>query len=202
VSKQSFHTNKQLIRVAVLIYSLLAFIVGENRPIVAGQKAPNTSSGWETIYFQGINERARIGNLGKLRAATLGKSDLELRVWIGFGPVALKGFVINRRGAAWSATYLRSISPSVARSEYQKKLGPPKSGWESFWERLIEQGVLRLPGSPKSDWVDGESIVVEMKTAGKYRTYMYDHPQHQDSPEASKIIAIVETIRNEFDIPK
>ena len=157
---------------------------------------------WEAIYFREINERARLAKLRDLRTAVLRNNDLELRLWIGFGPVALKGFVLKRRGSTWSATYLRSINRSVARNDYQKILAAPKSGWEGLWKRLDDNGVLTLPGAIESGVLDGESFVVEIKTGGSYRTYMYDNPEAKRSPEGRNIIEIVQTIRDEFDVPR
>lgn len=157
---------------------------------------------WETIFFREINERARLAKLTDLRSTLLKNNDLELRVWIGFGPVALKGFVLKRRNSIWSATYLRSINRFVARNDYQKILAAPKSGWEALWKRLENHGVLTLPGASESGVQDGESFVVEIKTASSYRTYMYDNPVANGSPEGRNIIEIVQTIRDEFDVPR
>ena len=105
---------------------------------------------WKPFFFREINERARLAKLKDLRTAVLRNNDLELRLWIGFGPVALKGFVLKRRGSTWSAAYLRSINRSVARNDYQKILAGPKSGWEGLWKRLDDNGVLTLPGAIES----------------------------------------------------
>ncbi len=191
-----------------LILPMVALPPVERLPTIAAQRTDRGNSSvhndrWEVFSFREINKRARLAKLKDLRAVVLrNNDDLELRVWIGFGPAALKGFVINRRGSTWSATYLRSINRFVARNDYQKILAAPKSGWEGLWKRLDNNGVVTLPGAPESGVQDGESFVVEIKTGSSYRTYMYNNPVAKKSPEGRNIIEIVQIIRDEFDIPR
>ena len=134
---------------------LLALPPLDRVPTISGQRrdmgdSSDYNNRWKPFFFREINERARLAKLKDLRTAVLRNYDLELRLWIGFGPVALKGFVLKRRGSTWSATYLRSINRSVARNDYQKILAGPKSGWEGLWKRLDDNGVLTLPGATES----------------------------------------------------
>lgn len=161
---------------------------------------------WEPIFFKEINRRARLAKLSDLRRANLSKDDIELRVWIGFGLIPLEGFIIKKRHGQWSALLLRSISPHLARHDYQQTLLAPKSGWEPFWQRLIEKGVLTLPDSIELEGgvtvPDGESFVVETNTGGSYRTYLYSNPHLQKWPEARTITEIVQSLLDEFGIPR
>jgi hypothetical protein len=162
------------------------------------------NSAWEPIFFKEINERARIAKLSDLRSGVLPNDDLEVRVWIGFGLVPLEGFVIKRRSGQWSATHIRSITAQLNRRDYQKALGPPKSGWETFWERLTDEGVLTLPDSSQLKDAaitgDGESFVVEAYVNKSYRTYKYSNPHLQKWPEAVRMINIAKIILEEFNI--
>ncbi len=173
------------------------------------QKEPRMPSithekAWEPIFFEEINERAKLAKLGNLRRATLPKDDLELRVWIGFGVIPLEGIIIRRRSGRWSALHLRSLTPHLARHNYEKALGVPKSGWDPLWQHLVREGILTLPDSSelKDDVLvmDGESFVIEVNKGGSYRTYKYSNPDLQKWPEAKRITEIVQTILNEFDI--
>ncbi len=159
-------------------------------------------NGWESVFFREINGRAQIAKLDSLRTTSLGENDLELRLWIGFGPTALKGFVIKRHGARWSATYLKPIRRSSTPGDDQQALNEPKSGWDGFWKHIADHGILTLPGSNESNWTDGESFVVEVKRGAIYRTYMYDNPQFRNSAEDRKILEIVDIIRNEFGVAR
>jgi hypothetical protein len=159
---------------------------------------------WEPIFFKSIDERARIANLKTLRAASLPHDDLEVRVWHGFGLTALEGFVLKRAAGEWSAIHLEGIHPNLLRSEYEKKLQTPKSGWELCWRRLEETGILTLPDgsaigcSPMIN--DGMSYVVEFNSNGIYRTYLYDNPDYAKCKEAKQMIAIGNIISEEFDV--
>lgn len=156
--------------------------------------------------FEEINKRAKLAKLGNLRRVSLPEDDLELRVWIGFGVIPLEGFVIKRSSGRWLSTHLRSISPRLARRDYQRTLQAPKSGWEPFWQHLTNEGVLTLPDSSELKGeilaADGESFVVEVKRGNSYRTYRYSNPDLQQWPEAKSILGIVQTVLDEFDVQR
>jgi len=156
---------------------------------------------WEPIFFKEINDRAGTAKLPSLRAA-LPKGDLETRIWIGFGPTALQGFDFKRSGGQWTGTYIQGIDKNLPRSEYEKKLDAPKSGWEGLWKRLSDKGLLTLPDansigcSAPAD--DGIGYVVEINLDNSYRTYMYDNPQLAKCKEAKQMMEIVDTLIDEF----
>ena len=160
---------------------------------------------WERIFFQAIDERARIAKLPSLRSA-LPHGDLELRIWNGFGVTALEGFVLRRSAGKWSAIHLKGITPKLPRDEYEKKLGAPRSGWEECWRKLVEMEILSLPDaqeiqcSPSVN--DGMSFVVEINQENTYRTYMYDNPSFAECEQAKKMIVIGNFIADEFDLPQ
>ncbi len=157
---------------------------------------------WEPIFFEEINKRAKIAKLRNLRSTILPGDDLEVRVWVGFGLSALEGFIIRRDAGQWSAKHLEGIYPGLPRSEYQKKLQVPKSGWEAFWKRVVDEGLLTLPDSSdlKNGKLieDGASYVVETNMNRTYRTYQYGNPDWQEWKEAKQIIKISNIIAEEF----
>jgi hypothetical protein len=159
---------------------------------------------WVPIFFESINERAGVARLPKLGTAILPKDDLEARVWAGFGVTALEGFVLKRTAGRWSATHLEGIHPRLPRSEYQKKLQTPKSGWDACWQRLVDAGILRLPDASEvqcnTGVLDGMSYVVEFNVNSTYRTYMYDNPDYAKCSEAKQMIGIVKIIGEEFSL--
>jgi hypothetical protein len=156
---------------------------------------------WEPIFFKEINERASIAKLPSLRAA-LPKDDLETRVWIGFGVTALQGFDLKRSAGGWTGIYIQGIEPKLARSEYEKNLEAPKSGWEGLWKRLVDKGILTLPDASsigcESPAPDGIGYVVENNNDNTYRTYMYDNPQLAKCKEAKQMLEIVDILVDEF----
>lgn len=162
-------------------------------------------SDWEKIYFEAINERARIAELQSLRAA-LPKDDVELRLWHGFGLTALEGFVLRRRGGEWSAVHLDGIYGGLPKREYQKQLSEPKSGWDAFWRRLVEMEIATLPDAEEigctAGVLDGMSYVVELNHDLTYRTYLYDNPKYTKCEQAKKMIHIGNFIATEFSVPE
>lgn len=204
--EQQYETKSNFIRALMLTFLLLHGMPAGQAPksaqIARSADSNVENNSWQVIFFREIDERAKLANLDQLRDTILQADDLELRIWIGFGPVPLKGFVIKRRASEWSAIYLRSITPSVAHSDYKITLGRPKSGWDTFWKRLIDNEVLSMKSTMPSGWVDGESFVVEIKTRDSYKTYMIDNPELSKRTEGRRMIEIVRIIRGEFDIPK
>ncbi len=160
---------------------------------------------WEKIFFESINERARIANLQSLRVA-LAKDDLELRVWNGFGLTALEGLVLRRRAGAWSAVHLEGIHTGLPKREYQKQLSEPKSGWDNAWRKLMEMGITTLPDAAaigcSTTMLDGMSYVVEFNYERTYRTYLYDNPSYAKCEEAKRMIRIGNFIAEEFGVPE
>ncbi|MGI8554788.1 MAG: hypothetical protein ACR2LT_00295 [Pyrinomonadaceae bacterium] len=80
----------------------------------------------------------------------------------------------------------------------------PKSGWENFWERITDEGVLTLPDSSelKDEKLieDGTSFVVETNFGGNCRTYHYNNPDYQNFKEAKQMSKIGNIIAEGFDL--
>ena len=161
---------------------------------------------WEPIFFNSIDERAQLSSLKTLRWGSLPDDDLEVRVWHGFGLTALEGFVLKRAGGQWSAIHLNGIHRGLPRSEYQKILQAPKSGWDGCWQRLEQAGILTLPDAAaigcSAMMNDGMSYVVEFNRDGVYRTYLYDNPSYAKCNEAKQMIQIGNIISEEFGLPE
>lgn len=157
---------------------------------------------WEAIYFKEINERAAIAKLPNMRAAASPKGDLQTRIWMGFGLTALRGFDLKRSSGQWQGMYIEGIYQGLPRKEYQITLRAPKSGWEAFWQKLLDAGILTLPDGRSigcdTGALDGISYVVENNIDNTYRTYMYDNPQLATCKEAQQIIQIVNLFADEF----
>ncbi len=157
---------------------------------------PNGS--WETIFFKTINRLTAKAGWTPLRKRPLPSDSAELRIWIGFGLSPLQGFSLRRNGSTWVG---RSVADSVKGSIEVRQVFP-KSGWDRFWKKLSNLGVLKLPDSstlPNEVLVlDGVAYVVEINQDGRYRTYAYCNPQDQKWPEAKKIMRIVDTLYEEL----
>ncbi len=148
---------------------------------------------WVRIFFEQINQRANKSGLTSLKDSVMPNGDLEIRFWTGFGFSSLKGFVLKRNQGTWTAFTLRPMSEQenvAATTSFPEPVG----GWELFWKRLVEAGVLRLPNAADTDCeggvYDGECYVVEINTGTAYRTYMYDSPDSAECFEAKKMMEI------------
>jgi hypothetical protein len=172
--------------------------------VVRFPQSSKPNSDWERIYFEEINERARVARLPNLRTLVLPGGDLEVRVWNGFGVSALEGFVMKRSSGKWSAMQLDGIYSGLPRNKYQVKLQIPKSGWKECWKRLVDTGLLTLPDASQlgdePHVTDGTSYVVEYKVDGNYRTYRYSNPEYHDRDEAKQMLEISNIIYEEFGI--
>lgn len=161
---------------------------------------------WEPSFFEEIQQRSHKAGLSILKSTALPKGDLEVRLWIGFGTDPLRGFVISRTNGLWAATYLMPIDPKYPQHNYQQNLPTPKDGWETFWNRLANKGILTLPDSSKlGDQIvfpDAQYSVVEVNTGEVYRAYKYAAPEYQRQAEAKRMAAIIRLIFTEFGIEK
>jgi len=159
---------------------------------------------WEPLFYEEIKERAEIAKLRNLRAIVLPNDDLEVRVWMGFGLSALESFVVRRDTGQWSAMHLDGVHPDRPQKNPQKDLRAPKSGWEIFWKRVVEAGILILPDSSELKGeklvMDGFGYVVEINMNRTYRTYIYLNPDWQEWPEAKQMIRISNLIAEEFGL--
>lgn len=149
---------------------------------------------WVRIFFEEINQRANKSGLASLKDSVLPNGNLEIRFWAGFGSLpSLKGFVLKCDQGAWTAFTLRRMSDQenvAATTNFPEPVG----GWDQFWKRLVEAGVLRLPDAAdvgcSGSVYDGECYVVEVNTGTAYRTYMYDNPDLAECFEAKKMMEI------------
>ena len=161
---------------------------------------------WEPIFFRAIDERAKLANLESLRSKAFPNNDLEIRVWHGFGLTLLEGFLLRRTAGEWLAVHLDGVTRKASPAEFQKRLGPPKSGWDAFLRRLEEAGFFTLPDASAVNCNtfqhDGMSYVVEFNRDGVYRTYMYDNPDYAQCNEAKRMIRIGNIISEEFGVPE
>lgn len=174
----------------------------------AGFQEETHNGDWIPIFFEEIAKRAEVAQLAPLKSATLSGSDLEIRLWRGFGLAPLEGLVLKRRGGNWSAVHLRPINSSILNEESQQVLYPPKSGWNHLWDRISTEGITILPDPPPQGdeeiYPDGESYVIEVNTNRGYRTYRYgvtnNHQNSEERKEERKIDKIVTILYDEFGL--
>ena len=125
-----------------------------------------------------VQERARQANLPALDSSEAPEGTTEIRIWYGDGPVVGTGLVIRGSPQGWTAltyTYDRTSQCFVPSP------GPANVDWERVWNSVGEQTLLQLPESPTRAGSlvveDGTFYLIELRTAGQYRTFMYLNPE-------------------------
>jgi len=155
-------------------------------------------AGWEPSCFKKIDSTVAGAGMQKLREKKLARSDLEVRVWAGFGRIGLAGLVVQREAGSWRAYHVQQRGES-------REVQPSRS-WKEVWNDLVALGILSLPDSsalPKGRAIrDGISYVVEYQTKGRYRTYEYGNPGQQPWPEAEAMSRIAMLLVKEFSLPR
>jgi len=155
----------------------------------------------DQILFKDIDQATGLANLPRLRQSYVSNSDLEVRIWRGFGLSQLEGVVIKHTNGTWTGLHLKGPHYTEPQSVNVDILNPPKSGWESFWKSLIDKGILTIQESTENECnlaeIDGTSYVIEISQDKIYRYYYY--PENGKCSEAKQTTEIGETIGLEFD---
>jgi len=158
----------------------------------------------DEILSREIDRAAKLAGLPSLKTANWAPDDAEIRVWYGFGLIALEGFMIRRVNNQWAAFHLKADHPSM---RYAKKveliqLPAPKSGWKSCWQRLVDAGVLTLPSGTEGPDPDAEGFYVEIMDRGSYRNYLYNSPEYSEAANAKRMVAIGNIVSDEFSLAR
>ncbi len=185
---------------------LITFIIGVSVWILQDKFEPTQleipNASWEKSFFKEIDNVTNLSDLQELRKTNLSKNDLEIRIWRGFGLSNLEGIVIIRTKGNWSAIHIKGDSYIEIKNTTVTKLRVPKSGWDSFWNKINETGILTLPDASQincdASGFDGTSYVVEANHLKKYRTYRY-YMSSLKCDEAKQLEKIGEIIAEEFD---
>lgn len=158
-------------------------------------------SNWVPIFFKEIDKRVQQANLANLRTALLPGDDLEVRLWL-LGGYEINGIVIRRASGAWSATYLHEFSTDPNSIKNEEQMRPPRSGWESAWQKLVDSDLLTMPDASQINCnvmgKDGMGYIVETNMSLTYRTYLYDLPAYAKCDEAKQLLNLISIVNEEF----
>jgi hypothetical protein len=162
---------------------------------------------WVPLFFNSLETHTKKINLPSLKTVRLpSKDDLEIRFWMDGLPDIIDGIIIRRISNQWSAIRIRGTSADKNFPLTQKKLDPPKSGWNLVWEKLVSNNILTLPDASESKCnvisIDGLGYVIETNFNWDYRTYYYRNPQLAKCNEAKRITAIIQLLFDEFELDK
>ena len=157
---------------------------------------------WEPIFFKQINSVTNLTAQTELRKVSSG-DDHEARVWWGFGVSPLEGISLRYSRGQWTAIHVKADDYYEPTKATREELKPPKSGWNTTWQRLVDAGIMSLVDASEVNCgeggLDGVSVVVETSSGRTYRTYMYPNPMFEKCGGAKQIMKITEIIREEFE---
>ncbi len=155
-----------------------------------------------------IVKLAKSSNLSILETTEMPNDDLEARVWRHNGWSKMWLFVLKRSNGKWSADFqeqtLDEETGKVIKTS-KRKIGKPKSDWESVWKKLTNEELLTLPsGFENNGWLpcpDCGDVTIETKVNGNYRFYAYTEPYlGSDIRETKQVAKIINIIAEDFNI--
>lgn len=132
-------------------------------------------------------------------------SDDQFRLWVGFGLLTPRCFILKRINGAEKATYhsvQRKRAAETALVNSATALKKPKSGWRSFDAFLKSKGVdstINLTSDfdyPSDD--DREIIVIEVRSRAAYEMVFFS--TQAKSPDGVRALAVCHRIENDFNV--
>ena len=137
-----------------------------------------------------------------MRNVRLPEGDIDARIWRGFSLDPLEGVLIKRNSGQWSGIHLKTNRYYDVQKVDSRVLNPPTAGWDSFWQKLADEGLTTIQQNSVHDCdipnIDGIGYVVELNSGQTYRYYFYPEA-HPKCEEARKTAEIGEIIGLEFD---
>ncbi len=160
-------------------------------------------SRWDSLIFKQVNKAINLAGLTELRKTSVRDGDVEVRVWRGFSQSPLEGVIFKRTNNQWSGLYVKTNAHYEPEKAEVRQLNSPKSGWESFWQQLVNKEILTLPQSTENECdipnADAVIYVVEINDGRMYRTFSYPQSNARKCREARQMADIGEFIGLEFD---
>ena len=199
-----------------LAAAVVTFLIGVTISIALRTKSSQTpqpshnevrliipKAGWEPIFFKTINSLTGLTAQTELRKISMGEGEHEARIWWGFGLSPLEGISLRYSGGRWSAIHVKADNYYEPTKATREELKPPRSGWETTWQRLVDAGILTLVDESevncREPGLDGISVVVETNIDRTYKTYKYSNPMLEKCSQAKQVVKITDTISEEFE---
>jgi len=146
-------------------------------------------------------------NLTNLKDAKLSNAESEMRIWVGFGLLYPRCFILRNVDGEKQAYYIAphdiAFKADPDRALMTKiAVGPPRNGWPQFDALLKAEGFtapirLTLDDKDRAD-PDEEMLVVEVKSGSEYSVVFF--PLYTESEDGRKTIALCTIIEQEFAI--
>ncbi len=157
---------------------------------------------WDKIAFRDIDRATSSVGVQRLRDTALAPGEIEVRIWRESGSPQLEGLLISRWGPLTSARLIQVLHGFPLSNTVIREIPEPVSGWDVFWEKLTQQGLLTLPNFPEESCentgrLDGGRYVVEVLQDHVYRNYTYGE-EDAVCLESKHLDAIRDIVGQEF----
>jgi hypothetical protein len=165
---------------------------------------------FQTDLYKEIKDRARLAGLRELQKEKFQSDDIEFRLWNSYGLIPVYGLRIQRLNGVWRAWKIFSVRTGEKIQTTPKELKPPLSGWNSFWDKLVEKNLPTLLGCKMYNdggFTDAGYITFELILNKKYSITHADAPglTPPDYPEracvdAKHMLELAEFTNKEFGL--
>lgn len=166
------------------------------RDVLNGQALSNYELVQRALHRQSL--KLKISSLKEVAS----KSEVETRVWVGFGLAYPRCFILKRGKERQTAVFITAKPAGAETLMTETSLDSPKSGWTAFDTFLKDQGIsspLRLALDDKHLPDDDEEIIaVEIRSGASYSMVFF--PTTVETTDGKKVLAVCHRIEREFNI--
>ena len=195
------HTSKLILSLVICISSFLALACQQFWEDTRKEPDVVSVSRFDPIFMKDINLATSMADIADLREISLIGDDIEVRIWRSYSLPTLEGVFLKRTAGEWSGLHLRVKGDDHVQTTEVKQLNTPEIGWDLFWAKIAEKGILLLPITAENEcdirYIDGILYVVEISQNKMYRNYQYQ--QGTDCRESKQMTEIGEIIGVAFD---
>lgn len=160
---------------------------------------------WQKSVFPTLNKILISSGIKPLAESKTDAETIEIRVWVGFGIVNLRGVILRKSSDSFKALYLNEDPDR--NSFVISELNPGNLNYESFIQQLQSLGLLQIPDEceliyKREPEEDADSIVIEVRMGDNYRAIMYENPGNDKSasPESKKLLEMSKLIEFNFSV--
>ena len=153
------------------------------------------------IMRDAIKERSLRVGIKNLKD-TVRQPGTEVRIWVGFGLLYPRIFIMRERNGRRQAFHITAKRNGKRITTPKILLKTPNSGWNEFAEFIKKQGIaspLKLSPDKEPEFdPDEEIIAIEVKSRGKYDMVYYE--SGTKSGDGRKAMEVCKKLEQEFGI--
>lgn len=208
---------KQLVLGSVSITMLLLSCSGQkndsekSNSISFVKEIPQKKNGEYANTYKYVSQMVDKLNLDRLEE---GFDSIQVRIWVAGGSDDTDNvFMLWHDQKNWNAqAYFYSYERNKNNSNKEDTIigrvinMSPKSGWNSFTDKLFEQKISDLPNMDSLpinniEVIHGQAVNIEISTKSKYRLYSYYSPSsyQEEYWQAKNIVNILKLLEDEFE---